>query len=72
MLYNDDREAKSDITKFKICELMGFIDTIRANKTENVALLKMSMLAQIVSEILPQLCSKDYIQILLKMAWFLT
>ena len=30
------------------------------------------MLVQIVSELLSQLCSNDSIQILLKMAWFLT
>ena len=30
------------------------------------------MLVQIVSELLPQLCSNDSIQMLLKTAWFLT
>ena len=30
------------------------------------------MLVQIVSELLPQLCSNDSIQIFVKMAWFLT
>ena len=51
---------------------MGFVQIIRAIKTKNVTLLKISILVQIVSEILPQLCSNDSIQILLKMAWFLT
>ena len=51
---------------------MGFIEIIEADKTKNVSLLKISLLVQIVSEILPQLCSSDSIQFLLKMAWFLT
>ena len=33
---------------------------------------KIRMLVQIVSVLLPQLCSNESIQILLKMAWFLT
>ena len=69
---SQNRVAKCDVTKIKICELMGFIEIIRAIKTKNVSLLKISMLVQIVSEILPQLCSSDSIQILLKTAWFLT
>ena len=39
-------------------------------KTKNVSLLKISILVQIVVEILPQLCSNASLQILLKMAWF--
>ena len=51
---------------------MGFVEIIRGIKTKNVSLLKISMLVQIISEILPQLCYNDSIQSLLKMAWFLT
>ena len=51
---------------------MGFVEIIREIKTKNVSLPKISMLVQIVSEILPQLYSNDSTQILLKMAWFLT
>ena len=50
---------------------MGFVENIRAIKTKNVSLPKISMLA-IVGDILPKLCSNDSIQILLKVAWFLT
>ena len=64
--------AKWDVTKIKNCELMGFVEIIREIKTKNESLLKIRMLVQIVSELLPQLCSNDSIQILLKMAWFLT
>ena len=58
--------------KIIICELMGFGKIIREIKTKYVSLLKIRMLVQIVSELLPQLCSNDSIQILVKMAWFLT
>ena len=51
---------------------MEFVEIIQAIKTKNVSLPKISMLVQIVGEILPQLCSNDSIQILLKTAWFLT
>ena len=51
---------------------MGFVEIIRKLKTKSVSLPKISILVQIVGEILPQLCSNDCIQILLKMAWFLT
>ena len=63
------RVAKCDVTKIEICEIMGFVAIIRAIKTKNVSLLKISMLVQIVSEMLSQLYSNDSIQILLKMAW---
>ena len=58
--------------KIKISELMGFVEIIRAIKTKNVSLPRISTLMKIVGEILPQSCSDDSIQILLKMAWFLT
>ena len=65
--------AKCDVTKIKICELMGFVEIIREIKTKYVvSLLKIRMFVQIVSELLRQLCSHDSIQTLLKMAWFLT
>ena len=52
---------------------MGFVEIIREIKTKNLSLPKINMLVQIVGEILLQLCSKDFIRILLKMAqWFLT
>ena len=65
------RVAKCDVTKVRICELMGFVEIIRDIKTKYVSLLKIRMLVHIVSELLPQLCSNDSIQILLKTAWFL-
>ena len=67
-----NRVVKCDVTKIKICELMRFVEIIREIKTKNVSLPRISMLVQIVGEILPQLCSNDSIQILLKMAWFIT
>ena len=51
---------------------MEFVEVIREIKTKYVSLLKIRMLVQIVSELLPQLCYNDSIQTLLKMAWFLT
>ena len=63
----DNRVVRCDITKIKICELMRFVEIIREIKTKNVSLLRISMLVQIVGEI-----SNDSIQILLKMAWFIT
>ena len=66
-----DKVAKFGVTKIKICELMGFVEIIQAVKTKNIFLLKISMLVKIVGEILPQLCSNDSIQILLKMVWLL-
>ena len=47
--------VKCDVTKTNICELMGFVEIIRAISNRNVSLLKLSMLVQIVGEILPQL-----------------
>ena len=57
--------AKCDVKKIKICELIGFVEIILVIKTKNVSLLKTRVLVQIVSELLPQLCSNDSIQILL-------
>ena len=67
------RVVKCDVTKIKISEPMRFVEIIREIKTKNVSLPRISMLVQIVGEILvlPQLCFNDSIQILLKMAWFL-
>ena len=63
---------RCDVTKIKICSLVGFVEISREIKTKNVSLPKISMLVQIVGEIFPRLCSNDSIQILLKMAWYLT
>ena len=67
-----NRVVKCDVTKIKICKPMGFVEIIREIKAKNVSLPRISMLMQIVGDILPQLCSNDSIQILLKMAWFIT
>ena len=40
---------------------MGFIEIIRAIKTKNVSFLKISILVQIISDLLSQLCSNDSI-----------
>ena len=71
-LFRPYRVVKCDVTKMKIFDFVGFVEIIRETKTKNIPLLKISMLVQIVGEILPQLCSNDSTQILLKMAWFLT
>ena len=63
---------KCDVTKIKICELIGFVEIIQDIKTKQVSLLKIRMFVQIVSELLQQLCSNDSIQFLVKIAWFLT
>ena len=49
-----NRIAKCDVTKIKICELMGFVEIIQEIKTKNVSLPKISMLEQIVGKKLPQ------------------
>ena len=67
-----DRVVKCDVTKIKICELMGFFKIIREMKIKNVSLPKISILVQIAGKILPELCTNDSIQILLKTAWFFT
>ena len=72
ILKEEYRVVKCDVKKIKISELMRFVEIIRAIKTKNVSLPRISMLVQIVGEILPKLCSNDSIQILLKMAWFIT
>ena len=64
--------VKCDVTKIKVCELMRFVEIIREINTKNVSLPRISMLVQIVGDILPQLCSNDLIQILPKMVWFIT
>ena len=55
--------VKCYVTEIKISEVMGFVKIIREIKTINVSLLKISMVVQIVGEILTQLCSNDSIQI---------
>ena len=52
---------------------MALVEIINRDiKSKNVSLLKITMLLQTVGEILSQLCSNNSIQILLKMARFLT
>ena len=51
--------VKCDVTKIKICELVGFVKIIWEIKTKNVSLQKIRMMVQIVGEILPQICSTD-------------
>ena len=51
---------------------MGFVEIIWEIKPKYMSLLKIWMLVQIVNELLEQLCCNDSIQILLKMASFLT
>ena len=51
---------------------MGFVEIILDIKTKYVSLLRLRMLVETVSELLPQLCSNDSIQILLELSWFLT
>ena len=48
---------------------MGFVKIIREIKTKNVSLPKICLLVRIADELLPQLCSNDSIQFLLKMGW---
>ena len=50
-----NKVPKWNITKIIICELMGFVEIIRAIKTKNVSLLKISMLVLIVAKISPEL-----------------
>ena len=64
--------AKCDVTKIKICQLVGLVEIIREIKTKYESLLKIRMLVQIVRELLPQFCFNDSKQILVKMARFLT
>ena len=63
-----NKVPKWNITKIIICELMGFVEIIRAIKTKNVSLLKISILVQIdhEGEILLQLYSNES-----KMPWFI-
>ena len=48
---------------------MGFVKIFWKNKVQDAYLPKISILGQIVSEILAQLCSDDSIQILLNLTW---
>ena len=57
--------------KNEICEIMGFVKLFWKNNVQDAYSPKMSNSAQIVSEILAQLCCDDPIQILLNLAWFI-
>ena len=48
---------------------MGVVKIFWKNNVQDVFLPKISILGQIVSEILAQLCSDDSIQILLNLTW---
>ena len=55
-----------------ICEITNLIVIFRKNKMKNASMPKFSILPPISDEIFPRLCSDDPIQILFKLAWFLT
>ena len=48
---------------------MGVVKIFWKNNVQDAYLPKISILGQIVSEILAQLCSDDSIQILLNLTW---
>ena len=48
---------------------MVFVKTFWKNNTQDAYLPKISIVGQIVSEILAQLCFENLIQILLNLAW---
>ena len=48
---------------------MGFVKIFWKNNVQDAYLPKISILGQIVSEILAQLCGDDSIQILLNLTW---
>ena len=60
-----NRVLKCDVIKNKICEIMGFVGIFSKNIIQEAYLPKTSIVGQIVSEILAQLCSDDSLQILL-------
>ena len=48
---------------------MGFVKIFWKNNVQDAYLPKISILGQIISEILAQLCRDDSIQILLNLTW---
>ena len=44
-------EDKGDVTKLKICEIMGYLRISRKNEMKNVHLLKFNLLVQIGREV---------------------
>ena len=48
---------------------MGFVKIFKKNNVQDAYLPKSSIVEQIVSEILAQLCSDDPTQILLNLTW---
>ena len=48
---------------------MGFVKIFSKNNVQDDYLLKINVVGQTVSEILPQLCFDDSIQIVLNLAW---
>ena len=63
------RVLKCDVIKNQICEIMGFASIFWKSNIQEAYLPKTSIVGQIASEILPQLCSDDSIQILLILTW---
>ena len=51
---------------------MGFVKMFWKNNVQDAYLPKISLVGQIVSDILPQLCFGDSIQILVNLAWVQT
>ena len=66
------RVLKCDVIKNWICEIMGFVKIFWKKHIYEAFLPKTSIVEQIVSEILAQLCSDDSIQILRNLTLFLT
>ena len=65
-----NRVLMCDVINNYICEIMGFFGILWKNKTQKAYLLNISIPGQIVFEILAQLCSGDFIQILLNLIQF--
>ena len=45
------KKRSDDVTKIKVCEMMGEVGISRKNKVKNVHLLKISLLTQIGGKI---------------------
>ena len=63
-----NRVLKCDVTTNYICEIIGFVKIFWKKNIQEAYLPKTSIVGQIVSEILAQLCSDDFTQIL-KLTW---
>ena len=65
------RVMSDDVTKID-CEITNLVKIFRKKKMKDPSILKFGILPPISDEILPLLCSDKPIQILFKLAWFLT